>query len=625
MSSWHEAHDEHGRVYYYNVLTQETSWEPPAEHSEKPGPSNPWKTFKTEDGREYFYNEQTGETTWDKPIELAEGDTKAESLVPEETTEQTKSENPTIIEEDRTLQEEKVASTDITQQTRVLDESQYRKDFMEMLETAKVDSTWSFEKVILMFIKDPLYWAVPDALQRKAYYDEYLLSKLEKEASNRSQVIEKFKHNFRLVLDTYKRESKLGRDSRWSSIKRLLVEEENLIFKHSVLPDSEVEKIFRDYITEIAEKEDEDKKKSKEEALLELERYLRQILNIGSTSDKKSLDSWDKIYQDLESDPRFKANKHFQILDKLDILRLYMDKLYPHILSDIKRNLQSQESKNYRTDRKARAAFKDLLHHKFTINANTLFKELLPKLEEEDAFIELCGRRGSTPLELFWDVVDEKNQLLKVKKDLITNIIRDLNLDQNEVFSTKESFTSTLASLEDEKLSIFDFHDTSALSEVNVIYESLLQERALQRQKQKKQFEDKLASKEYALADWLNRNISTQKVVLISEESSEGKCVLKKTGSSYRIERDEISLKDWEANLLTVDAYLDLRKIVFDFHNKSTEEAESTFLDSLRAVLSKLLHLLNENTKKRQAPEEHFEERKVPRKEQPRKPVFINY
>ena len=53
----------------------------------------------------------------------------------------------------------------------------------------------------------------------------------------------------------------------------------------------------------------------------------------------------------------------------------------------------------------------------------TEFKDIIDKIENNDAFIEICGRNGSSALELFWDIVDEKKQILKVKKNLVDSVI----------------------------------------------------------------------------------------------------------------------------------------------------------------------------------------------------------
>ncbi len=53
-----ESEEEGGKPYYYNVETQESSWEPPAEFA--------WTVLMHESG-EFWHNPVTGETQWDIP------------------------------------------------------------------------------------------------------------------------------------------------------------------------------------------------------------------------------------------------------------------------------------------------------------------------------------------------------------------------------------------------------------------------------------------------------------------------------------------------------------------------------------------------------------------------------
>ncbi|KAG0343099.1 Rho GTPase-activating protein 21 [Podila horticola] len=94
--NWSATTNNKGRLYYYNVVTKETSWKLPSANSTPTDPleldthvNHPnlstdevhqalprgWNSAHDEDGSMYFFNSSTGETTWDKPTSPGSPDT----------------------------------------------------------------------------------------------------------------------------------------------------------------------------------------------------------------------------------------------------------------------------------------------------------------------------------------------------------------------------------------------------------------------------------------------------------------------------------------------------------------------------------------------------------------------
>lgn len=585
---WKEAVDDHGRTYFYNPITNKTSWTKPADSSGK------WKTYYTDDGKPYYHNVETGETTWDIPTDLDDTVT-SEQQVEDEINNGDEhpgeaSGDDIEAEEDEPEKEKELAKQDI--KNRELIEPPHFESFkdaenafVEMLRKNGVDSTWSFQKVMSTFIKEPLYWAIPDTLDRRKLYEEYLVQKLKEDMSNKSAIINNFEKNFTDVLQKYEKDGHINFRTRWVTVKQLLIKEENPIFKNSVLSDDQVSKIFYKFTNELKQEHDSRVQKEKEQALKELKAYLTQI----NPELVEKCSEWTQLYETLMGDPRFKANKHFIILNKLDILELYTNEIHPLLLSNLKLEISAVQKRNYRSDRKARQNFKDFLLTKVTINANTLFKDVFPIMENEDSFIELCGRNGSNALDLFWDVVDEKYQLMKLKNNMIDDLLMTLHkqdsneFDYNRSLATKGDFINTILRAKRDKALTFDFNDFNLSEddpELSAIYDNLKRRQDLNRERTKTRIVKGIKTLTESLAYWISDNYSsTEKIKIFDDDTDLPDIVCIK--KSANLEKFSLTLKHKDYNAI-VRPFL----VESDIYKKIEELIISPELENSMGLLS---------------------------------------
>ncbi|EER36241.1 conserved hypothetical protein [Candida tropicalis MYA-3404] len=521
MSDWEELRTDSGEVYYYNYKTNETSWTLPEdtrkkeklqklkeesiaqtsesnteqskedddkieedEKKEEPKESTSetksnWTEYTTDDGKIYYYNEVTGETTWEKPTEDDESRLGTSVTITMTTTTVS---DVNLGELDKEFFNKPV----MMETTSPESESNATELFTKMLADNNVDSTWSFQKVMEQFIDKPEYWAIGNPIERKKCYEDYLVSKFQSELSNKSLLMEKLKNNIHDEIKKLENQGRINYNTRWIKVRKLWIDEDNPIFKHSMLSDSELAAIFYEYTDRLKQEHDQEIQEKKNKALSELSIYLKTV---NSTLVEKS-NTWESLYENLINDHRFQSNKNFQNLNKLDILKLYEKEIFPRIIEDLKSQRETLEKSNYRNDRKARDNFKKLLLT-LKIDASTQFEDVFEEIENNDAFIELCGRNGSSPLELFWDIVDEKRQILKVKQDLVESVVLEMKKQgsySESLWESEEVFIDALKSSNDDRLSKIDLEKKDS-DEITIIFKQLKKEFELAKQREKLEHE----------------------------------------------------------------------------------------------------------------------------------------
>ncbi|CAN3374232.1 hypothetical protein DIURU_000889 [Diutina rugosa] len=443
---WEALQDDEGRTYYYNQDTQETSWELPEGAELKQEDSaepirriGEWSVYTTDDGREYYYNETTGETTWDNPETTPENE--AESELDAELKKQPIEELPQVKSEDA------------------------EATFKKLLSDNNIDATVSFQKTMTMLISKPEYWAVSDSLRRKQIYDEYLAELAEKQVSSRSEAVANFKQNFHDVLDKYVASENLDHNTRWSTIKRQLESDDNPLYKHAVVPEDQVVGIFYEYRDNLKKAHEEQEQAQKKQALSELETYL---VDVNPELTQTSAD-WEQLWQALQNDPRYQANRHFDVLAPADVLELYSTKILPVIVSNLQKKVDAQRKVNQRRDRKARDAVKQVLAG-LDIKATSKFSEVWPKLANDPAVRDLAGRNGSSVPELFWDIVDEKAQTLRVAVDMVSEVLATQGHGYLKGLSSADDLEKALKSSDDTRVSQLDI-------EMALLWEQLVAKR----------------------------------------------------------------------------------------------------------------------------------------------------
>ena len=121
---------------------------------------------------------------------------------------------------------------------------------------------------------------------------------------------------------------------------------------------------------------------------------------------------WRGAYDLIMSSSSYKADSNLQKIETLDILGVY---------DDYSRQLEQEhddESRRLRIEtvrraRKAREAFKALLSEMQVageLTRTSKWKDMLPRIKADERYVALLGLPGSSPLDLWMDVVDDMGE-----------------------------------------------------------------------------------------------------------------------------------------------------------------------------------------------------------------------
>lgn len=479
-TGWKSATDDKGRTYYYNVETGESRWDKPQDlftEEELVLLKHGWKSSKTPEGRTYYYNVETKESRWDMP-------TFAE--VQEEQPEQKQDVPKTVSPEKTEVGNEDYANTSGIFNPPKKSKEEAESEFLQMLQDNQVDSTWSFGKIISQLgSKDSRYWMVDDdPLWKQQIFERYLSNRTEEQLLKEHTEISKFKDAFWEML---KGKQQIHYYTRWPTARRIIANEP--IYKHSVIKESVKKKTFVEYVKTLAEKRQKELIQLKEQALRELEEYLKGIMRAEAEHENTLLPvvSWQNLLDNylFEKNKRYVANKHFAVLSHEDVLQVYLN-IVATTEDSMRAKLLELQEKNYTKDRIARDKFKELLRSpKLRIKANSKWQDIYPIIKNEPQFQNMLGTGGSSALDLFLDVVEEKSITMAAHRSIAQTLLIDKGFKWHEDHDVNALTIRNLL-IEDDRFQSLDSDDIELIIE-------LLIELKKEKQREQKEAEDRIA------------------------------------------------------------------------------------------------------------------------------------
>lgn len=427
-SVWQELKAPDGRAYYYNPQTQVTQWQKPDEMLtpvDRALAAQPWKEYTAPDGRKYYAHNQTKKTVWDMPTEYREA-LDAASVTPMPQTSgfstptafvaggastalsqyQTPRDFPNVsnFEPKRDTVPLPAAVKETIPDYSSFEEAEAA--YLKLLRKSGVQPTWTWQQTMRATIKDPQYRALKDPKDRRAAFEKYVVEVREQEKERAKERLAKLRTDFIAMLATH---PEIKHFSRWVTIRPIIQGE--TVFRAT---DDEEERkhFFSEYILELKKQNVEKEAADRKSAINDLSAILHAL-------DLEPYTRWAQAQEIIKTNPRFLSDERFKLVTQSDILVAFENhiKALERSFNDKR---QQQKAERARRERRNRDAFSDLLKEKRQqglIRAGTTWSTLLPHIEDDPRYTNMLGQSGSTPLDLFWDVLEEEEHALRGRRN----------------------------------------------------------------------------------------------------------------------------------------------------------------------------------------------------------------
>uniref|UniRef100_A0A453MT90 FF domain-containing protein n=1 Tax=Aegilops tauschii subsp. strangulata TaxID=200361 RepID=A0A453MT90_AEGTS len=305
--------------------------------------------------------------------------------------------------------------------------------FKSLLESANVQSDWSWDQAMRVIISDKRYGALKTLGERKQAFNEYLNQRKKIEVEERRVKQRKARDDFFTMLEECK---DLTSSLRWSKAITMFGHDERF---NAVERPKEREDLFENYLVELQKKE---KAKAAEEHKRRIAEY-REFLE--SCDFIKANTQWRKVQDRLEDDERY---ARLEKIDRLDVFQDYIR----HLEKEEEEQKRIRKEQLRRQERKNRDEFRKMMEEHVadgTLNAKTYWRDYCSQIKDSRAYLAVASNlSGSMPKELFDDVMEELDKQYQDDRALIKDEVKSGKIPMLASW-TLEDFQAAVT--EDEK------------------------------------------------------------------------------------------------------------------------------------------------------------------------------
>lgn len=284
--------------------------------------------------------------------------------------------------------------------------------FEKMLKRNGVQPDWTWEAAVRATARDPHFRALKDPRERKEAFEKYCQDVLILDKERAKERLIKLSTDFETML---KRHPEITHYTRWKTVRPMI--EGETIFRST---DDEAERrhLFEEYKLGLKREHGDMRLKNRKSAMDGLVDLLPK-LNLAPYT------RWSDARGILSSTQPFQSGK-FEVLTQFDMLNGFQNhmKALERAFNDSKQDVKNRKLRKERQSRDAFRSLLDDLRRAGKITAGTKWSSMIPLIGNDERYLNMAGQAGSTPQELFWDVVEDEERGLRVRRNHVSDVIQ---------------------------------------------------------------------------------------------------------------------------------------------------------------------------------------------------------
>ncbi|KAE8248960.1 hypothetical protein A4X13_0g5400 [Tilletia indica] len=277
--------------------------------------------------------------------------------------------------------------------------------FIDLLRSKGVNIKWTWEDTIRHIVTEPMYKALKTLAERKAAFGKYIRELQEAEAKERQERKEKLLPLWRDLIQGYGKapdgtgEAKVKVYTSFDTAEKWFSGKKEW---NAAASREEAKELYG-----IIQKESREKEEAFNREIRH--RNMDMLMSLFKTFEADVFTTWADAHRTALSSEEFQSDEHLGSMDPTDMLIVWEEHMKT-VEKDESDRLKKITEVEQTKARKNRKAFVELLQELKTqggIKAGTTWSTVYKVIHDDERLVQMLGQPGSTPLELFYDLVDE--------------------------------------------------------------------------------------------------------------------------------------------------------------------------------------------------------------------------